>query len=48
MRIILLCGGEGRRLWPLSHPGRTKPFIPSFEGAAGKRLSIQRIGEHID
>ena len=48
MRIILLCGGEGRRLWPLSRPGRTKPFIPLFEGAGGKRSSIQRIWEQLE
>lgn len=48
MRIILLCGGEGRRLWPLSHPNRTKPFIPLFEGASGKRSSIQRIWEQLE
>lgn len=48
MRIILLCGGEGRRLWPLSHPNRTKPFIPLFEGAAGKQSTIQRIWEQLE
>lgn len=48
MRIILLCGGEGRRLWPLSRLGRTKPFIPLFEGSAGKQSTIQRIWEQLE
>ncbi|WP_424769202.1 sugar phosphate nucleotidyltransferase [Paenibacillus sp. sgz302251] len=43
MRIVLLCGGEGKRLWPLSYPNRTKPFIPLFEEADGKQSIIQRI-----
>ncbi|MBL8772695.1 MAG: AGE family epimerase/isomerase [Phenylobacterium sp.] len=25
---MILCGGVGERLWPLSRPGRPKPFLP--------------------
>src|SRR3569833_1066939 len=30
MRIVpvILCGGSGTRLWPLSRPKRPKPFLP--------------------
>jgi mannose-1-phosphate guanylyltransferase/mannose-6-phosphate isomerase len=30
MRIVpvILCGGSGTRLWPLSRPARPKPFLP--------------------
>ncbi|RRJ67274.1 hypothetical protein EHV15_33370 [Paenibacillus oralis] len=43
LKIILLCGGKGSRLWPLSYPGRTKPFIPLFESGGKKYSAIQRI-----
>ena len=29
---VILCGGEGRRLAPLSTPQRPKPFLPFGEG----------------
>ncbi|WP_219837312.1 sugar phosphate nucleotidyltransferase [Paenibacillus sp. R14(2021)] len=48
MRIILLCGGQGARLWPLSYPGRTKPFIPLFDGPDGKQSAIQRIWKQLE
>lgn len=29
--VAILAGGSGTRLWPLSHPGMPKPFIPLGE-----------------
>ncbi len=29
---VVLAGGSGKRLWPLSSPNRPKPFAPLFEG----------------
>jgi len=29
---VILCGGEGKRLWPLSTPSNPKPFITLLQG----------------
>lgn len=46
MNIILLSGGSGKRLWPLSNDIRSKQFIKifkteneKFEIQLGKRIS---------
>lgn len=33
MNIILLSGGSGKRLWPLSNDVRSKQFIKMFRGS---------------
>ncbi|EKU70809.1 sugar phosphate nucleotidyltransferase [Selenomonas sp. F0473] len=44
MHIVLLSGGSGKRLWPLSNDIRSKQFIPFFRQADGTRLSmVQRV-----
>ncbi len=44
MNIILLSGGSGRRLWPLSHDARAKQFVPFFKDRDGRYESmIQRM-----
>lgn len=44
MNIILLSGGSGKRLWPLSNEVRSKQFIKIFEQADGTRQSmLQRV-----
>ena len=35
MNIILLSGGSGKRLWPLSNDIRSKQFIKIFKTADG-------------
>lgn len=35
MNIVLLSGGSGKRLWPLSNDIRSKQFIKIFKGADG-------------
>lgn len=35
MQIILLCGGSGTRLWPLSNEARSKQFIKLFKSPEG-------------
>ena len=43
MNIILLSGGSGKRLWPLSNEVRSKQFLKIFETEDGSRESmIQR------
>ena len=44
MNIILLSGGSGKRLWPLSNDIRSKQFIKIFKNADGSYSSmIQRV-----
>lgn len=44
MHIILLCGGAGTRLWPLSNQSRSKQFIKLFKAPDGTPESMfQRI-----
>lgn len=48
MQIILLSGGSGKRLWPLSNDARSKQFLkllPTPEG--GKESMIQRVVRQI-
>lgn len=44
MHIILLSGGSGKRLWPLSNEIRSKAFLKLLDGeGASKESMIQRI-----
>ena len=48
MNIILLSGGSGKRLWPLSNDIRSKQFIKIFKNPNGKYESmVQRIYRQI-
>lgn len=48
MNIILLSGGSGKRLWPLSNDVRSKQFIKFFEGEDGEAESmLQRVYRQI-
>lgn len=48
MNIILLSGGSGKRLWPLSNDIRSKQFIKIFKGKDGKHESMaQRVYRQI-
>ncbi len=43
MNIILLSGGSGKRLWPLSNDIRSKQFIKIFKKGDGYESMVQRI-----
>lgn len=44
MQIILLSGGSGKRLWPLSNEARSKQFLPLLASPDGGRESmVQRV-----
>lgn len=44
MNIVLLSGGSGKRLWPLSNDVRSKQFIPIFKKCDGEYESmVQRV-----
>ena len=41
---IILCGGSGTRLWPVSRQFLPKQFVPMFEGKSLFELTLDRIG----
>ena len=48
MNIVLLSGGSGKRLWPLSNDTRSKQFIKIFKTADGSYESmVQRVFRQI-
>lgn len=48
MNIILLSGGSGKRLWPLSNDIRSKQFIKAFQNETGELESmVQRVYRQI-
>ncbi len=48
MNIVLLSGGSGKRLWPLSNDIRSKQFIKIFKNASGEYSSmVQMIYNHL-
>ena len=48
MNIILLSGGSGKRLWPLSNDIRSKQFIKIFKKEYGTYESmVQRVYRQI-
>lgn len=48
MNIVLLSGGSGKRLWPLSNDIRSKQFIKIFKGKDGEYESmVQRVYHQI-
>ena len=48
MNIVLLSGGSGKRLWPLSNDTRSKQFIKIFKTADGSYESmVQRVYRQI-
>ena len=48
MKIILLSGGSGKRLWPLSNDARSKQFLKLLDAPDGEKESmIQRVVRQI-
>ena len=44
MEVILLSGGSGQRLWPLSNDSRSKQFLKVLEGQGG---SIESMAQRV-
>ena len=48
MQIILVSGGSGKRLWPLSNNARSKQFLPLLQTPSGEVESmVQRVVRQI-
>lgn len=48
MRLILLSGGSGKRLWPLSNDARSKQFLKVLDDANGGHESmVQRVWKQL-
>ena len=47
MNIILLSGGSGKRLWPLSNDVRSKQFIKLFKNGEKYESMVQRVYRQI-
>lgn len=47
MNIILLSGGSGKRLWPLSNDIRSKQFIKLFKNGDAYESMVQRVYRQI-
>ncbi|WJH30912.1 sugar phosphate nucleotidyltransferase [Paenibacillus sp. CC-CFT742] len=49
MRSILLSGGSGKRLWPLSNDSRSKQFLKVLDGPEGNPESmVQRVWRQLN
>lgn len=49
MQIILLSGGSGKRLWPLSNDARSKQFLRLLpDGKGGHESMVQRVYRQIN
>jgi len=49
MKLVLLSGGSGKRLWPLSNDTRSKQFLKVLEGREGQKESmVQRVWHQIE
>ena len=49
MRIVILSGGSGTRLWPLSNAVQSKQFLRVLDGPNGKKESmLQRIYRQLE
>ena len=47
MNLVLLSGGSGKRLWPLSNDIRSKQFIPFLKTEDGYESMVQRVYRQI-
>lgn len=43
---VILSGGSGKRLWPLSREARPKQFLPLFSGQSLFALTLDRVTGH--
>ncbi|MFV0429408.1 MAG: mannose-1-phosphate guanylyltransferase, partial [Arachnia sp.] len=46
--VVILAGGSGTRLWPLSRQGTPKQFLELFSGRSLLRLAFERLDGVVD
>src|SRR3954468_12736470 len=45
IRPVILCGGSGTRLWPLSRKSHPKQFIPLVDGKSLLQMTVERLAK---
>jgi mannose-1-phosphate guanylyltransferase/mannose-6-phosphate isomerase len=45
---VILCGGSGTRLWPLSRKSFPKQFVPLVDGKSLLQLTLERVAGLVD
>jgi mannose-1-phosphate guanylyltransferase len=48
MYVVILAGGGGTRLWPLSRPESPKPFLPLLGDRSLLQRTVDRIRDHAE
>ena len=48
MYVVVLAGGGGTRLWPLSRPDRPKPFLPLISDETLLQRTVRRVRPLVD
>ena len=49
MKLVLLSGGSGKRLWPLSNDARSKQFLKVLNDEQGNKVSmVQRVWKQLE
>ena len=50
MHVVLLSGGSGKRLWPLSNELRSKQYVKCIREEKGNSICsmVQRVWKQID
>src|SRR5689334_5090935 len=48
MYVVIMAGGGGTRLWPLSRPDRPKPFLPLIDAETLLQHTVRRIAPLVD
>ncbi|KHE67415.1 sugar phosphate nucleotidyltransferase [Halobacillus sp. BBL2006] len=48
MKLVLLSGGSGKRLWPLSNDSRSKQFLKVLDNNTEKVSMVQRVWNQLD
>ena len=43
MYVVIMAGGGGTRLWPLSRPERPKPFLPLLGDETLLQATVRRL-----
>jgi len=45
IHLVILCGGSGARLWPLSRTSLPKPFLPLVSAETLFEQAVRTVGK---